>query len=84
MAEEKKRLEAQLNQLDEDLEEERTQNELMQEKVKRANLQVITAFQKQLLLQFHGVFNSFLRPGPGLLPIGNYVSASSFLNVERI
>ena len=40
MAEEKKRLEAQLNQLDEDIEEERTQNELMQEKVKRANLQV--------------------------------------------
>ena len=42
MAEEKKRLEAQINQLDEDLEEERTQNELMQEKVKRANLQVIS------------------------------------------
>ena len=40
MAEEKKRLEAQLSQLDEDIEEERTQNELMQEKVKRANLQV--------------------------------------------
>lgn len=40
MAEEKKRLEAQLNQLDEDIEEERTQNELMQEKVKRTNLQV--------------------------------------------
>ncbi len=40
MAEEKKRLEATISQLDEDLEEERTQNELMQEKVKRANLQV--------------------------------------------
>ena len=40
MAEEKKRMEAQLNQLEEELEEERTQTEIMAEKVKRANLQV--------------------------------------------
>ena len=37
VAEERKRFEAQLNALEEDLEEERTQTELMQEKVRLEN-----------------------------------------------
>lgn len=39
-AEEKRKQDARINQLEEELEEERTQNELLLEKYKRANMQV--------------------------------------------
>lgn len=39
-ADEKRKLEARIAQLEEEIEEERTQNELLMEKYKRANMQV--------------------------------------------